>query len=200
MKKIALFIFLAFSSISCKKEYPYKDKYTKHELSKQLIDDKAIYDFLNYNFTAKDSAFKNCNNIVNHELYPYLSPEDSLAILKMDTIFTKADLNFIFKQAKYSYYFKFKENRLLNKKIIELDTTKVFSNNTEVREHYWTMILKQNGTFCSIRMPLFSVDKKTVYIKTSYSCGMLCGEGATYIYRKVGKKWIKVKTLNAWVT
>lgn len=200
MKKIVLLMLLVFSSISCKKEYHYKDKYSKHELSKQPVDDKTIYDFLNYNFTSNDSAFKNCNNITNHELHPYLSSKDSLAILKMDTIFTKADLDFIFKQVKYSHYFKLKKNKLLNKKIIELDTTKIFSNKADVREYYWDKILKQNGSLCSIRMPLFSVDKKTVYISTSYSCGMLCGEGATYIYRKVGKEWIKLKTLNAWVS
>lgn len=200
MKKIILVILLISSLTSCKKEYSHKNKQTEHELPKQLVDDKTIYEFLNYNFTTKDSAFIHCDNIMSYELFPYLSQEDSLTILKLDTIFTKADSDFIFKQVKYSNCFKLKENKLTNKKIIELDTTKVFSNNTEVRGNYWGKILKQNGPICSIRMPLFSVDKKTVFIKTSYNCGMLCGEGGTYIYRKVGKKWIRLKTLNAWVS
>lgn len=200
---LTLLIFVFFIELSCNKKYEtgLDKQVIKYVKPKQLVDDQTIYEFLNYNFEHKDPAFFDCENIINQEWYPcFFTHEDSLALIKMDTIFTKADTDFIFRQAEYVQYFNLNQTLLPNKNIIKIDTTKAYNNDREIRGVYYEELYKKHGPLCTIKMPLFSVDRKTVYISTGLTCGTLCGAGATYIYRKVNGKWILIKTLNEWVS
>lgn len=198
---ILVFIILTILSCNYENRVHQNKENTQNLKPKQLVDDKTIYEFLNYNFIHKDSAFLDCDYIIDHEWLPYFfTHEDSLALIKMDTIFTKGDIGFIFKQANYVRYFKLKQSKLPSKNVIKIDTIKFFNNNNEIRSAYLDELHKKYGALCTIKMPLFSIDRKTVYISTGLTCGTLCGAGGTYIYRKVNGKWILIKTLNEWVS
>ena len=56
-------------------------------------------------------------------------------------------------------------------------------------ETYWNEIYKIGGGYYSLELPLFSIDKKTAFFRYSYSCGSLCANSGTYIYKKINGKW-----------
>ena len=56
-------------------------------------------------------------------------------------------------------------------------------------ETYWIEIYKIGGGYYSLELPLFSIDKKTAFFRYSYSCGSLCANSGTYIYKKINGKW-----------
>ncbi|MBL7722783.1 MAG: hypothetical protein JNK27_01485 [Chitinophagaceae bacterium] len=48
-------------------------------------------------------------------------------------------------------------------------------------------------------LPLFSYDKTCAIIIKTFYCGMLCGGGAYYIYRKNSNSdWILITKINEW--
>ncbi len=56
-------------------------------------------------------------------------------------------------------------------------------------ETYWNEIYKMGKGYYSLELPLFSIDKKTAFFRYSYSCGSLCANSGTYIYKKINGKW-----------
>lgn len=56
-------------------------------------------------------------------------------------------------------------------------------------ETYWKEIYKMGSGYYSLELPLFSIDKKTAFFRYSYSCGSLCANTGTYIYKKINEKW-----------
>lgn len=192
-----LLAILALVSFSCSEP---KETPEKFRPPKQIVGDRTIYDFLNSIIKDGSPHFKYCDDIMDREFLPYfLTKSGSLEIMKLDSIFTKRDIDFIFKQAGYSSYFKF-DQKYISKNIIELDTLKSFTENLDVKHEYWNSIHDQYGTICFVKMPLFSFDKQTAILETGSSCGGLCGEGGMYIYKKVNDKWILIKVLSEWVS
>lgn len=168
---------------------------------KQLVDNKTIYEFLNYCLNNKSADFEFCDDIMNRDLLPYyIINEDSAIVSELDTILNKNDIEFVLKQANYSPHFKLDPEYLKGKNIIALDTIKSFTVNNEVRSSYWENLHKRYGSVCFIRMPLFSRDFKTAIVDIGIHCGTLCGEGGRYVYKKKEGKWVLIATINEWVS
>jgi hypothetical protein len=98
--------------------------------------------------------------------------------------------------------FKLKSNLIPGKIIIPLDSIEVLDKHNREYNQFWDDYHKKygNGGFRNISLPLFSIDKSTVIIKTGYSCGGLCGNGGIYIFRKINGKWKKINQLSEWVS
>lgn len=166
---------------------------------KQLVPDKTIYEFINSCITSDTSYFKRCKTIIGREqLPPFSTKRDSLQIIQADSIFTKEDADFIFKQARFSTNFKLSERKLTQVRTVILPGfDEAFGKD---RHKFWSNLLKECGGYCSSSMPLFSVDRKTAIIRLSYTCGTLCAYGGQYIYKKVNGKWKCIAIWNEWVS
>ncbi|MFP9099950.1 hypothetical protein ACLI09_12950 [Flavobacterium sp. RHBU_24] len=180
-------------------EKPTSVNITPDPNAKQLVGDKTIYEFINSIIASDTSYFNHCNTIIGREyLPPFMYERDSLQIVQADSIFTKADADFIFKQARYSTTFKLNERNLAEARTVVLPEFEEALG--EKRHKFWERLLDECEPYCLVSMPLFSADFKTAMIRLSYSCGALCGTGGLYIYRKTEGKWELIATWNEWVS
>ncbi len=164
---------------------------------KQLVPKSVICETLNYfvNDTLI-SEFKYCNRFIDRSGGLFLSSEDSLKILTLDTIFTKEDVNFIFQQNSNAIFYKHGDC-LKVKMLISGDTLDKIKGN-----EFWPEFRKRygRGGFCIIHVPLFSKDHSTVIVKYAHYCGRLCASGRTSIYKKKGDKWVEIYCLEGWIS
>lgn len=216
MKTLALLLLLLAILYSCDKnasliaeeandteisneEKPASVNITPDPYAKQLVDNKTIYEFINSCIASDTSYFKYCNTIIGREyLPPFSFKNDSLKIIQADSIFTKEDADFIFKQARYSTSFQLNERNLTEARNVILP--KFEEALGENRHKFWSNLLKECGGYCSISMPLFSTNRKIVIIRLSHSCGGLCGYGAQYIYKNINGKWKCIAVWDEWVS
>lgn len=185
-----LLIFLSILTLSCNEKIDNIDKQAA-EKPRLIVNKNIIYEFLNYNLSSENPLFEHCETILSQNPLPILTERDSLALLKMNTIFSKDDIQYIFRQSEFSKHFRIEKKYLKNKKVIELDTAIVFGNNKIDRETYWDEF---NNTYyhnCVINLPLFSIDKQTAIVKIGYQ-----SESGIYIYRKQDGKWQVLKTIS----
>lgn len=162
------------------------------EKPKMLVDKKTVYEFLNYNLSSENYIFKNCKSVLNRDPLPYFSESDSIAITKMDSIFSRKDIDFIFKQSKFSKYFSIEKEYLKGIEIVELDTIKAFSNDKLIRNAYWYETNNKYFNLCTTNIPLFSLDKQIAIIKIG--CDSQWG---TFVYRKENGKWKLIATISS---
>jgi len=197
--KNLLFILITVITFSCQQNA----KVEKLAIKKQMVSDKEIYAFINEIMPYEENKdFSYCNKIADKNLM--LMQTSKEFINGIDTIFSKKDLKFLIEQTKYEIDFKLNKKLLKNKIVISGDTIKKFTQgrNKDGRSQFWDKYHKKygEGGFCSVTLPLFSIDRKTVLVTTSMNCGRLCGEGGTYIYRKINGKWELVHTITNWVS
>jgi len=164
---------------------------------KPMVSDSLICATLNYfvNDTSL-SEFKKCNRFAAKDGRKVLYSEDSIAITRLDSIFTKEDLDFIFRQNLNSNNFK-QGQYLKGKDLISGDTLlKLY------HLEFWDEFNKRygKGGFCSISLPIFSKNKDIVIIKYSSSRGRLNASGGTFIYKKAGGIWVKLYCLDYWIS
>ncbi len=164
----------------------------------QLVDDATIYAFLNTTIGSDSLNLNLCNAIVAREYYPLFSERsEATRILRKIKGLSTSDIDFMYQQSLYSPKFELKKEKLkTEKRLIVPDTCEIFDKN----KNYWHNILQQFGSFCSISLPLFSTDRKTVLISYSYNCGALCGHGGYYVFRKENTTWTLVSVLEEWVS
>jgi hypothetical protein len=192
MLKHFIHIIFLFSIISC-----INRSNSKIVRSEKLVPDSLICATINCfinDTTIPELKFS--DRFIDKSKFKVLSEEDSLLILKLDSIFSKEDLNFIFKQNNNSLNFNLKEF-VRNKVLIPYDTISKFNP-----DDFWNDYHKKFGNkgFCSISLPLFSKDFTTAIIKYSIHCGRLNGGGGTFIFKKIGSNWIKVMCLDGWIS
>jgi hypothetical protein len=198
--KYHIIIFIVFSMffLSCKKEYALNPNDNYHDL--KLVNDELVYEILNHHIAADSSYDRHSSTIIGN-LHPLLwDRTDSMDIIKADTIFLKEDAAFISNQIRSRHHlFKIEQHKLSlqDRNVIFLDEDRVFSRDNN---EYFAELREKHGTFFSATIPVFSADKKTAMIATSYNCGMLCGFGATYIYKKDNAKWKLIAVWNKWVS
>jgi hypothetical protein len=160
-----------------------------------LVPDSIVCETINYlvNDGLKES-FEG-NRFVDKPSREVLEKEDSLKLIELDTIFSKQDLDFIFKQNNNAKYYQ--HNCLENKTFISMDTLKKFN-----REDFWTDFRRKygQGGMNSISIPLFNCNRNILIVNCSHSCGGLCGSGGTYIFKKQKSKWVQIHCLEYWVS
>jgi len=143
------------------------------------------------------SEFKHCDRFVDKVRWKTLSPDDSLQILKFDTIFSKDDLDFIFDQNSNSINFSVNEC-LKNKVLISGDILAEFNS----RDDFWVKFREKYGLggFCTINLPLFSRNHSLVILKYSYSAGRLNAYSGTFIFKKIANKWSRIICVDSWIS
>lgn len=192
MLKHFIHIIFLFSIISC-----INRSNSKIVKSEKLVSDSLVCVTVNYiiNDTITDE-FKLCTRFIDRSRFRVLNEEDSLQILKLDSLFSGEDLDFIFKQNSKSLNFNL-EKCIDKKFLISYDTLKKLD-----QEDFWKEYHRKFGKegFGSISLPLFSKDYKTVIIKYSRTEGRLNAGGGTFILKKIGSNWVKVMCLDGWIS
>ena len=116
-----------------------------------------------------------------------------------DSIFSKADVEFIMKQIEQ------RKNLLWSSEFID-DVTVIKSNDIDSlfrnsKIDAWNVFYKKyGGDFKEISFPYFSQDKQTCIIYISNHCGWLCGEGGIRIYKRKNNVWVLYKSIEQWVS
>ena len=116
-----LIIILLLILISCKNDSLEIDNNNKNP----NISDQEIYEIINLVLKKRDWALKNVDGLkINPWIYlidkdteKLFNRSDSIAIMKTDTIFSKADLKFIEKQIIDRKDFRFKSKFITSKKV-----------------------------------------------------------------------------------
>jgi hypothetical protein len=130
-----------------------------------------------------------------------LRQSDSLSIIKMDTLFTKEDLDYIFKQAKDTTAIVLR--RALLKGSVTLFTQ-------EERDKFWQECASKDIDSCwsafdrrygpdgytKYNKPLFNKNHTVALLYFEHHCGSLCGNRGTYILRKEKSGWKVLKLIN----
>ncbi|WP_412464419.1 hypothetical protein [Flavobacterium mekongense] len=162
-----------------------------------LVENQTIYSLLNSDALAENKVFKNCENVLNRQTMFYIG-YDSVVLKKVDTLFTKKDKEFISKQYRNGVRFILDQKFLKHKKVIEYDTTMMAEKKSRI---YWNKMLEKYHCIGMIHTPLFNLKKDLAIVEIGYNCGVLCGEGGTYIYRlnKYGK-WELYLTIEKWIS
>lgn len=52
----------------------------------------------------------------------------------------------------------------------------------------------------SVSFPILSSDNKTAMIEINNHCGILCGNGDIYVFKKVGNKWKIIEKVLKWIS
>lgn len=186
------FFLLLIISCSKKSENINQQKQTK---VKNEISEKLIYDFTN-EILSKNGTSEFCKNVIDRKTF-IATNGDSIFIEKIKSEFKKNDLDFMRNQYKYGNKFIWKKD-LKHRQRIKLDTT---INNKISRDQFWEKTLEKYGCISYVNMPIFNRQKNIAIIEIGYNCGLLCGAGATYIYKlDENKKWILYKTLDSWIS
>lgn len=91
--------------------------------------------------------------------------------------------------------FDIQENRIKSSKIVSDCSAEM----EEIQTGSKTSILRTKEiTFVS--MPILSTDNKTAVIQIENNCGMLCGSGSIYIFKKINGKWTVIKEIERWIS
>ncbi len=69
----------------------------------------------------------------------------------------------------------------------------------EKYENYSKMIYT-NPPNISISLPILSADGNTAIMQISDHCGMLCGSGSTYLFKKIDGKWKLINKNMSWIS
>jgi len=183
MKALLIYSCFLCLTISCNTNTQERESSAIKEPKQITIDDSTVYSVLSYLLENKSSnPFLKYDKVVETAQMPFffLFKNDSLKIVALDSIFNSRDIEYMLAQKEQFNKFKIEQSKLKNKIIISKDSDE----------------LPKNRRFCYISFPVFNANKDKFIIWAGYVCGGLCGEGATFIYQKKGKDWIKIYVLN----
>lgn len=167
------------------------------------VSDSEIYEIVNLVLDEFDEAMRNDGFKVNpykylldRDLEPPLSEDDSIVFTKTDTIFTKEDLIFISSQISDRKNFKFHADSIKSKQLLSSDLIKeMIENSYKDRIDFKDTYLQKYGSGCyQIGLPLFSKDKKMVVLRINQF-----GSGETRVYKKVNEKWKYYCSFGTWI-
>jgi hypothetical protein len=201
MKKLYYLVFTIAVNLLCKS--------MQGQTYNKLISDKEYYDFINNDircdsikgkhrilktrypltlddFFYKDSLdYKGKNNYRNpHFIFRRLQYGNGVLTNFVDTIFTRTDIDFFGTQFQAMTKDTVWQTSFKNSILVDSAEHITYSRTRHVVYRY--------------SLPLFSYDKTYAIIIKTFYCGMLCGGGAYYIYRKNGLNWTLIKKLNEW--
>jgi hypothetical protein len=168
---------------SCNTKKEVKEINHSNEPRQINIDDSTVYSVVTYLFKNKSSnPFLKYEKVLESAQMPFFFEfkNDSLEIVKLDSIFDSKDIEYMLTQKKQFYKFKLDQTKLDNKIIISIDSLE----------------LAKNYPYCYMSFPVFNARKDEFMIRTGYVSGILSAEGATFIYQKRGTDWKIIKVLH----
>jgi hypothetical protein len=177
------------------------NSYDNNQSIHVFLENSLSYELINYVIKDKLQNFQNeyskCKYLLDKEPFTILSKEDSLRLLRLETIFSKNDLDTIFKQNIIAKSISLNA-QLINSKItvISSDSLASFMNDsTDFWDSYYAKY-GRNG-FAIIAPPLFSKDRQTAIVKYSCQYHGLNGEFNTLIYKKINNEWTVIYVLDS---
>ncbi len=183
MKSLLFHICILCLSGSCIKKTSVPESKPNNESRQVTIDDSTVYSVVTYLFKNKTSnPFLKYEKVVETAEMPFFFSfsTDSVEIVKLDSIFSSTDMEYMQAQKKQFYKFKLYQSKFNYKIILSKDS----------------LDLIKSYPYCYISFPVFSADRDKFIIRAGYVCGVLCAEGAIFIYQKSGKGWKIIKVLN----
>jgi hypothetical protein len=178
-------------------------KTTEKELeidNTELPGTEDIYSFLNVVFVTSDTF---CNKLLDRDINQFrFSAADSIKLVRMDSLFSKEDIAYLYRQMEHISSFRFDEKRL-NIDVISGDEVMQLQIKHDRMEDFWTVFRNRYGEHCCIvsaSKPLFSLDKSVVIFRREQSCGFNNFQASTIIYKKRKGRWKKVLTLSSSVS
>jgi hypothetical protein len=156
-------------------------------ISIDRIPDSLTYSVINFLIANKNAnPDLHSKYLIDKQMIPFIFyfKDDSIALTKLDTLFTRKDIDFIFSQEKQFSSFKINPTRIRGKIILNADSIDRYNHRP----------------LSSISFPLFNLDKSIFIVRTFYSCGMLCGKGGIYMYKKEKSKWVLIETISSWIS
>lgn len=187
MKSLLFHICILCLTASCNTKKPAPENKPTYESTQINIDDSTVNSVVTYLFKNDSSnPFLKYENVLETAEMPfYLSfSTDSIEIVKLDSIFTSKDIEYM--KAQKNQFFKFK-----------LDQSK-FEYKTFISKD--SLDISKSYPYCYISFPVFTADKNKFIIRTGYVCGALCAEDAIFIYEKRGTDWKIIKVINQTVS
>jgi hypothetical protein len=171
---------------------------------KKIFNEPVVYELINDILKTKEPIdFMSCDKIAETSLGNFIISNDfTLKIYNIDTLLTKEDKSYALEQFKVARRFRINKDSIKSRTIIPWDTLQSFGKKDESSRDFWKNYELKYGTscFCSIALPIFSIDKLTAIVTISRNCGSLNGYGGTYLYRKINGKWTNVQTLESWIS
>ena len=207
MRHVVLTFFIVGLFCSCNQPQTSESQQTEGKTVKEaapdmVVEDSVVYGFINEVIDgARPDSTVDCDKLADKTIIGFTHTEIDSAHLD-SLLFSKKDITFIQRQLSVMQYFKLNPQDIHNKQIISSDTLMTFFKKREGSESFWSSYRKKygKGGFCSMSMPLFSLDKETAIFHMSYHCGGMCGHGGTYIYKRKKGKWTVVKELSSWIS
>ena len=193
MMRKTLYILLFPLIISCTKKGDTK-----------TITDKEMYSIINFVISTELPRFSNTPGkgyITESFTNSLFFRQEEYLNTNADSLFNKKDIEFIHQQMNDTL-FKLNPDLIKSKTVVSFDTLMKLRNKGERAWKFWERFSKKYGKheYFSISKPLFSVDKKTAIVSYGFHCGSLCGGGSTEIYRLVDEKWVRIKTIETWIS
>ena len=190
------FIALTFLvSFSCKKEIqPENVEKSVPEIQKEMVSDSIVYDFVNNTLLVENEIYKECENLFDRKPEVILN-EDFTWLEKLDSVFTKQDIEFIKNQYLNEQNLIWDKNKLKGKNVIDFTTTNFAQN----PDDYWENLQEfydNVGCFSILRIPVFNLKKDLAIVEVQYNYALDWGRSETCIYRKnTAGKWERYITL-----
>lgn len=153
------------------------------------VSEKDIYEIVNDVCQNLDKTTKE-----EGQTYFYLLDNDSIYFgetrktrISLNNYFSKEDIQFIIKQIQLNDSFKFKNEFLNSKQVLHSKIiSQLIVESKKSKNNFHELYKKKFGKklFCSISVPLFSLDKKTAFVEINKMHG-----GFSLLFKKVNGKW-----------
>ena len=213
MRYFVAFILLSISKISSSQTYSkvISDdeiiKFINLDIKRDSVDGiktvrREMFKLFKDVFYYKDSAdyeYKNNNN--SQFIFRRHFFKGREISFRLDTIFNRKDIDYFLKQINGLKQRKSWEKEFDNSKFF--DDVKLASN-TRVDLNYNNRVklgydYRVESVIYTYSIPLFSADKKKAIIIKGFFCGLVCGGGAYYIYKKMdNNEWMLLTKANEW--
>ncbi len=169
-----------------------------------LVTDNDIYEVVNYILDEHDKAMKvdgfkvsPYKYLLDKDCEPLFNHQDSIVLVKTDTLFSKEDRLFVEKQIKDRKNFRFKSDFIKSKQIIASAIVKeMIREKSETGKSFYEICERKFGEdrYYTIGLPVFFKNKKMVFIKIDSF-----GSGQAIILKKINNRWKYYCTTSNWI-
>jgi hypothetical protein len=101
-------------------------------------------------------------------------------------------VKFIYEQTESQKIIKLSPRKINRKKIERKILDEINRKYYNDLETYWKKIYKYGDGYYGLELPLFSIDRTIAILRYSYSCGSLCANTGTYIFKLTDGKWERI--------
>ncbi len=195
MKSLSILLFASLLAASCRRDVRQTPPPEPHY--EALVSDSLIYHFLNTTLLKENPIYKFGPVLLDQA--PIIINGDSSFVAQLDTLrLSTADRDFIRRQYRNSHYFAWDGKRVKDKIVVAADTT---AGDRQARRAYGRRLLERYHGVTSVLGPFFNQKGDVAVVQCNYSCYGLCGEGATFIYRKdANGNWYLYLKRNRWIS